>query len=181
MSRILVVYYSRSGHTKQIAEQLARALAADVEAIADPTDRSGLRGYLRSGFEATTQRVVPIAACTHDPNDYELVVIGTPIWGMSVSAPVRSYLHRYQDRLRKVAFFCTCGGSGGERAFAQMSRACGLSPAATLIVREAELPHAEPKIAQLVRQLGDAVTAGPSPRADGHSPRDSRSRTGAGR
>ncbi len=179
--RILVVYYSRSGHTKQLAEQLARALSADLEAIADPTDRSGVRGYLRSGFEAGFQRIVPIAECTHDPNDYELVVVGTPVWNMSVSSPVRSYLHRYQDRLRKVAFFCTCGGSGGQRAFAQMARVCGLAPAATLIVREAELATAEPKIAQLVRQVGESLTAGPSPRADGHSPRDSRSRSAAGR
>ncbi len=155
-ARILVVYYSRSGHTKQIAEQIALAAGADLEAIADPTDRSGIFGYLRSGYQAARQKTVEIGPSAHDAGAYDLVVIGTPIWNMSLSPPVRSYLARELGRLPSVAFFCTCGGSGGDRAFAQMTRECGKSPVSTLIVREAELPRCGPAIARFVRDLGDA-------------------------
>lgn len=152
-ARILVVYFSRSGHTQKIAEEIARSLGADLEAISDPTPRSGFAGYLRCGFEASFKRLVEIAAATHDPGEYDLVIVGTPIWDMSLSSPVRSYLHRYQDRLKAVAFFCTCGGSGGDRVFAQMARVSGHAPVATLIVREAELDAASASIARFANEL----------------------------
>ena len=152
-ARILVVYYSRSGHTKQVAEQIAKATGADLEAIVDPTKRSGILGYLRSGFEASRGRLVEIGKSMHDPSAYDVVVIGTPIWDMSVTSPVRSYLAREQARLPSVAFFCTCGGHGGERAFAQMTRVASKRPTATLIVREAELARSAEAIARFVREL----------------------------
>ncbi len=155
--RILVVYYSRSGHTKQIAQQIAQTLGADIEAIVDPTDRSGLLGYLRSGYQAYRERTVEIGPAVHDPSAYDLVVIGTPIWNMAVSPPVRSYVSRELGRLPAVAFFCTCGGRGGERAFAQMARVCGKGPAATLIVREAELARSAGAIARFSHDLAEAI------------------------
>jgi len=155
--RILVAYYSRSGHTKQIAERIAQVAGADLEAIIDPTDRSGLLGYLRSGYQAYRQRTVEIGPALHDPSAYDVVVIGTPIWNMSVSPPVRSYLARELGRLPAVAFFCTCGGRGGERAFAQMARECGKPPATTLIVREAELARCDAAIARFSRDVAEAL------------------------
>ncbi len=156
-ARILVIYYSRTGHTKRIAEEIAKAAGGDLEAITDPSDRSGILGYLRSAYQAFRQRSVEIGPAAHDPSSYDLVVIGTPIWNMSVSPPVRSYLQREKDRLPTVAFFCTCGGSGGERAFTQMTRECGKSPATTLIVREAELDRSAAAVARFLTDLDAAL------------------------
>ena len=162
--RILVVYFTRTGHTKQVAHSIAAALEADTEEIADPTTRSGVRGYLRSGFEAAFKRPVPIGPAVHDPAQYELVIVGTPIWNMSVSSPVRSYLDRHHGNLRGVAFFCTCGGQGGERAFAQMADVCGAKPAATLIVREADVERSAPAVERFAAELRQAlVSATPPP------------------
>lgn len=139
MPRILVVYYSRTGHTRTVARQLAERLGADSEEIDDPTNRSGMLGYQWSGFQAFFRRVAPIAPATHDPHTYDLVVVGTPIWDMSLSAPVRAYLRRHRAVLPKVAFFCTCGGAGSARAFAQMSKEGGQQPVATMVLTEREL------------------------------------------
>lgn len=152
-SRILVVYYSRSGHTQQLAQRIAEAVGADVDAIAEHTDRSGPLGYVRSLYEALRERTPDITSSAHDPAAYSLVIVGTPIWAASPSSPVRSYLQRSHDALRSVAFFCTCGGSGGERAFAQMSRVCGQQPTTTLIVRASELGRATPAIDRFVADV----------------------------
>lgn len=158
-SRILVVYYSRTGHTKQLAQRIADAVGADIEAIADRTNRAGVLGYLRSTYEAVRERQADIAPPSHDPAAYPLVIIGTPIWAMSASSPVRSYLRRHRGALRSVAFFCSCGGSGGERAFAQMARDLGgAQPVTTLIVREADLEAAR-GIAAIDRFVADVQTA----------------------
>ena len=139
MPRTLVVYFSRTGHTRTVARQIAERLGADLEEINDPTNRSGLLGYQWSGFQAFFKRIPDIAPAVHDPRQYDLVVIGTPIWDMSVSAPVRAYLRRYRAVLPKVAFVCTCGGAGSDRAFAQMTKECGQSPVATMVLTEREL------------------------------------------
>jgi hypothetical protein len=109
------------------------------EEIVDPTHRSGVFGYQRSGFQAFFRRLAPIAPPAHDPCAYDLVVVGTPIWDMSVSSPVRSYLRRYRFALPTVACFCTCGGVGSERAFRQMTEESGREPVARLVVTEHDL------------------------------------------
>jgi flavodoxin len=153
--RILVAYYSRTGTTEKVAHALATALGADIEAIVDHTRRRGIIGYLRSGYEATLGRLVLIAPATRDPWSYDLVVVGTPIWNQCLSSPVRSYLERHE--FHKVAFFCTCGGRGSERVFAQMAEAAGHPPVATLVLRD----HApiDPGIARLAADLRRRLSA----------------------
>lgn len=137
--KALVVYFSRSGHTETVARLVADALHADVEPIADHTSRRGILGYLRSGFEAATRRMPDIAPPSHDLAQYDLVVVGTPIWNASVSSPVRAFLSRNRKDLKRVAFFCTMGGRGAERAFREMERASGRRPADVLVLKERDL------------------------------------------
>lgn len=139
MPRDLVVYYSRTGTTRKVGQQIASALDADLEEILDPTRRSGPLGFIRSGFEARYRRLPPIAAAERDPMRYARVVIGTPIWAGSVASPVRAYLRRYHASIREVAFFATCGGSGSQSAFRQMAYEYGGEPLARLVLRQDEI------------------------------------------
>ncbi|HVV83387.1 MAG TPA: flavodoxin [Kofleriaceae bacterium] len=140
MSRILVVYYTRSGTARTVAGRLAGLLGADLEEIVDPTPRAGWRGFVRSAVEARRAQLAPIAPSQHDPADYDLVVIGTPIWFASVSSPVRAYLRRHRGAIRAAAFFCTYGGSGSGRVLEQMKAEAKLEPVARMALREDDLP-----------------------------------------
>lgn len=168
--RTLVVYYSRSGHTKNVAERIASALGADLEAVVDRTQRSGVLGYLRSGFEAFFDRPVEIAPTMFSPASYDLVIIGTPIWNMSVSSPIRAYLLRHRGALPNVAWFCTCGSSRAERVFGQMERLCGKRATATLRLREGEIDDAAPAIERFVVQIRTAIPPEPVVRAPAPQP-----------
>lgn len=121
-SRILVVHYSRTGTTRKVAESLAAQLRCDSEAIIEERGRSGMFGYLRSLFEARRQVPARIAAAEKSLSTYDLIVIGTPVWAWSLSSPVRAYLLANKSRLPAVAFFCTLGGAGNDRAFARCRR-----------------------------------------------------------
>ncbi len=169
-ARVLVVYYSRTGTTKRVAGAIAAAVGGDLEEISDRTKRTGLLGYLRSGYEAARRRQIPIGPAIHDPSTYDLVIVGTPIWDMSVSSPVRSYLHRHRAAFRKVAFFCTCGGRGGARAFAEMSKVCAAEPIATLVLREREVLQAAAPISRFAAEIHHALLGAPAPAAPGARP-----------
>jgi flavodoxin len=150
--RALVVYYSRTGHTRTIAEALAPALGADVEELRDPTERRGVLGYLRSGLEATLGVLAPIDAPEHDPSSYDLVVIGGPVWG-GVPSPIRTYLWLERARLPRTAFFVTYGGFGAESVLEQMGALAGKKPVATLAVREREMGEHARRVKELVEAL----------------------------
>jgi len=154
--RTLVVYYSRTGNTHRLAEEIASHFKADLDPIRDEgVDRSGWWGYLLSGWQALSGATPPIHRAAKDPADYDLVVIGSPVWNWSLAAPVRTYARRHARQFRQVAFFCTEGGSGERRVFEELERLCGKPPRASIAVRERDLalPQHAARVGRYIAQL----------------------------
>jgi flavodoxin len=146
--KTLVVFYSRTGNTRRLARAIAGALNAEIEEIADQANRRGLFGYLRSGNEGWFGRRAEIRPVRHDPRAFDVVIVGTPIWRVSVSSPVRTYVQDHATEMRNVAFFCTFGSFGSRYVFGEMEELCGKPPLATLACREREI--ASPDLASAV-------------------------------
>lgn len=156
MSRILVVFYSRTGHTKKLAGEIAAALDADVEEIVE-TAASRVNGwtYLRSAWHALSGKATPIRPLYAQPANYDLVIIGSPVWAGNMAAPVRTFLEEYKADLPDIAFFCTMGGSGGEKVIDKMAALAARRPVARLVVTEGELAsgHFREKVAVFAGRL----------------------------
>lgn len=109
MADILCVYYSRTGKTRATMEAVAKELEADLVEITDGVDRKGLGGFLRSGFDAvrkSTRYLEPFT--TPKPvKDYDLVIVGTPVWAGRCSSIVREFLKKYGKDCREVAYVIT--------------------------------------------------------------------------
>jgi flavodoxin len=136
MKRILVVCYSRTGHTRRVAEAIAQHCDADVDWIKDRDARQGPIGYLRSLWQAVFHRKPWIRPARRNVADYSLVIVGTPVWAWNIASPVRSYLHRYGDRCRRVAFFCTYGGAGADKVLDNLQALSGKRAVATLALSQ---------------------------------------------
>jgi len=137
--KTLVVYYSRSGITRQVAEALARELGADLEEIAEPAKRAGVWGFLKSGREAFMKITPEINPGQRQPSDYDLVIVGTPVWANTMASPVRAWLTAHGSSLGKAAFFCTTASSGGEKAPRDMAALAGKNPLATAYFLEKQV------------------------------------------
>ncbi len=137
--KILVVFYSRSGTTRRIAQALAETLRCDVDEITESKSRTGALGYVRSLMEALWRRPSAIAPNRRDVSSYDLVIVGTPVWGSCLSSPVRAYLMATAAQLPDVAFFCSLGGSGSESTFAQMAAIVGKKPRAVCAITQREV------------------------------------------
>lgn len=153
--KTLVAIYSRSGTTLSVGKRIADALGADLEVIEDRVNRRGILGFLRSGYEALAKRGPPIAEPKHDPGDYDLVVVGTPIWAGRMSSPARAYLHRFRGKLPRAAFFATSAGGGHEKALSEMGELAGVEPLATLEItrRQIDVGSADGPIADFVAEI----------------------------
>ena len=90
-------------------QEIAQELKCEILKLDDGIDRSGLRGWMRSGLQAMARRlpaVKPLETSLPLPI-YDLVIIGTPVWAGRCSSPVRSFLVEYGSELRQVAYVIT--------------------------------------------------------------------------
>lgn len=157
--KILIVYYSRSGKTREIAEQLHSKLKGEIEEINDNKNRKGIIGFIASGNEAYLRRMPTIDMVKKDPEQYDVVIIGTPIWAGNISPPARSFIKEYKEKMKKVAFFCTSMGSDPEPVFMAMEKITAQKPMATMNITGRDIKkqyHIEKidKFIQKIKQSG---------------------------
>lgn len=160
MNNALVVFYSRTGYTQRVAERIAAALGADIEAIAEPRRRTGFLGILHCVTDVLRSRCPPIERLQHDPSRYPTVIVGSPVWAGRMASPVRSFLVAHAGKLQQVAFFVTSGGPNGQKVLGELASLAGHPAAATLALTDREIDAGdEAKPAQFVRALGGAADA----------------------
>lgn len=137
----LIVYYSRTGTTETVARALGQMVGFDVEKIEDNRDRSGPIGYLKSGWEAFREKRPEIEDMDEDVEEYDIIVIGTPVWAQGPSSPVRTFLYHHREVLKdkKLVFLCTLGGSGAEKTFKEMKNICKKDPMTVLPLKKKEV------------------------------------------
>jgi len=128
--KMLVAYYSRTCTTKKVGDEIAAKLKADKEEVIDRKNRKGAIGYMIGGKDAMSKKLTKINNLKKNPKNYELLIVGTPVWGFTVTPAIRTFLTQIKDYNKKAAFFCTMGGSGDERTFNEMQK---LLPKAKLI------------------------------------------------
>jgi flavodoxin len=138
--KILVVYYSNTGYTKKLAREIAKNLNCDIEEIKTTSLYSGFFGYQRALFHALFKREPKIKNLKHALADYNLVIVGGPVWAGSISGPVRSFLTNNKEHIKNIAVFLTQGGHFGKtQSFKQMELASGQKALAHLALTDREL------------------------------------------
>ncbi len=142
MKKALIVYYSRTGVTKRLAESLHHAMDSDIEELVDTKDRSGTIWYLLAGKEATLKKLTTIKTPKFDPADYDILLIWTPVRAFTMASAVRTYITDHHKNFpKKIAFFCTQSWSGHERTFRHMAELSQKKPAATADFLTKDIVH----------------------------------------
>ena len=151
----LIVYFSRTGRTRRVAEAIQSHTGFDIEEIKEAKGRGGPIGWLKSGMESTRKMLPQIEAPQYDQTSYDLVVIGTPIWASNMSSPVRAYVTKHGPDIKATALFCTGDGNDPEMVFTPITELLGKEPVATLglIGEEREGETATRKIEAFVAKL----------------------------
>ncbi|UTB32921.1 MAG: flavodoxin [Methanobacterium sp. ERen5] len=139
--KTLIVYYSRTGVTKGIAEEISNSIDCDIEEIIDKENRSGIIGYIKSGYETVRNKVPEIEPPKYDLANYELLIIGTPVWAGKMAVPVKTYLEQNRDKIPNLACFCTCGGSGIDGTLNGIAESAQVTPLASFGLKAPEIKN----------------------------------------
>lgn len=112
MQKILVAYFSASGVTKKVAERLADAAGADLYEIVPENpytqaDVNWKNPFARCNKEWFKKLDVPAVGTVENFADYDLVLIGFPIWYGCAPIVVNSFAEKHDFTGKKVALFAT--------------------------------------------------------------------------
>ncbi|WP_162651720.1 hypothetical protein [Lentilitoribacter sp. Alg239-R112] len=107
--KTLMLYYSRTGTTAKVARTLGLALDAQIAEIKCSHYRSNWLGYLIAGYDSVKGNLPPIEVPDLSWKNYDLVILGAPIWTSYAALPLRSFLSQKPDLPKRVALFLTHG------------------------------------------------------------------------
>ena len=115
---VLVAYFSATGTTKRVAENLAKATGGDLYEIKPvktytSADLNWHDGNSRSSVEMNDPKSRPeIVTGDLSIQDYDTIFLGFPIWWGTAPKIVHTFLEKYDFSGKKIIIFATSGGSG---------------------------------------------------------------------
>lgn len=112
--KALVIYYSMSGNTREIARKIQAKTNADIFEIktAEPLEPgAGLYMDIRSQLKTGE---FPKLESLPDVENYDVVFVGGPVWWYTAATPVLSLLENMDFKGKKVAPFSTQGSNYGK-------------------------------------------------------------------
>jgi flavodoxin len=114
--KTLVVYYSFEGNCALVAEELKSSLGAaglEIKTL-DEKKREGFAKFFWGGMQVFMKKKPALKPFSFNPDDWDLIVLGSPVWAGAPAPPMVSFLEGAKIRDKKTAFFCChAGGKGG--------------------------------------------------------------------
>jgi flavodoxin len=107
-----IVYYSRTGNTRTVAQILAEKIQKqnvpvdliEIEAMKRP-------GFFTAGRAAMKEQELPVKNTDVDLGKYETLIVGSPVWGGCCSPYIKTFFSSAKNiKGKKTAMFITGGG-----------------------------------------------------------------------
>ena len=119
MTDKLVAYFSASGNTKKISENLANLINADIFEIEPkvkytPEDLDWTNKESRSTKEMHDKTFRPPIKTTINTNEYKSIFIGFPVWWYTAPTIINTFIESINTENKTFILFCTSGGTGIE-------------------------------------------------------------------
>ena len=153
---ILVAYFSHSGNTREIANQIHKSVGSDIFEIQTvkpyPHDFDEVAKQAKQ--ELDSGYIPELKTKIENIESYDLVFIGYPNWCCTIPAPVKTFLSQYDLSGKIIVPFCTNEGSGLGRSVSDISKLC---PKSTLLdgvaIRGSVARNAQSKVSEWMRKI----------------------------
>lgn len=124
--KILVVYYSWSGNTRQMANYIKEATGADVFELVP--QKAYTKDYnqccddakreIKAGYKPA------LKAMPQDVSKYDVIFVGSPCWWSTIAPPVYTFLTSFDLSGKTIVPFMTHGGSGFGKTISDLKKYC---------------------------------------------------------
>lgn len=161
--RYLVLYSSRTSNTERVAQLIQATLDCDILEVEPETpyddDYNAMLERVRKELADVRQgNYPPVKTSIENFDDYEMVLVGFPIWYGSMATPMQTFLHNHTSKLagKRIALFATSGSSG---ISSSISEAHALCPDAVfveqaLLLTSSSLSQMESRVPAWLNEIG---------------------------
>lgn len=117
--KALTIFYSLDGNTKLIANTINDELKGDIVEIKPKKEvpNKGLMKFLWGGKQVMFGEKPEIEDIKFDFEQYDLIVLGTPIWAGNFAPVFNTFFNKYNIMNKNIALFCCHGGGKEGKAF----------------------------------------------------------------
>lgn len=102
---ILIAYYSYTGNTEAMAEEIQNQVGGDLFRIERASEYDDL--YTEAEDEINNNERPELASSVDNMDQYDVIFIGYPIWWDTTPAMINSFLESYDLTNKVVIPFCT--------------------------------------------------------------------------
>lgn len=126
VGKTLIVYFSWSGNTHAVANTIRELTGYDIVEIEVEEPYSSIYNEVTVRARQELDNDIRPALVTRVENidEYDTLIVGTPIWSSRLAPPVKSFLAMYDLAGKKIAPFCTHGGSGTAQSVNNIRSVC---------------------------------------------------------
>ena len=108
--KILTIYYSNGGNTKNIGENLFKIVGGDLKEI-EPVEKYPTNIFKMSNLIRKQMKDDYVPQIKNiDISNYEIIFVGSPIWNYSMSLPLKAFLKNNNFENKIIIPFFTCSG-----------------------------------------------------------------------
>ena len=120
-----VIYYSKAGTTKKIAEKIAAAFNADLHFV-EPEKAYGsyISAVIRVAGEKIRKKDPALKSKVADFSSYDTVFIGFPVWYSTMPNHLQEYVSKADLAGKRVIPFATAGANGKESSLETVKKLC---------------------------------------------------------
>ena len=124
-SKKIVVYFSYTGHTKMIAEKISKELNCDILEIqpVKPYSSDYQKVVDEEQNNSSTNKTPEIQKIDLKLDDYDEIIIGTPVWWYTIAPVIRTFLKENNLSGKIIKPFATNAGWLGQ-TFKEIERLC---------------------------------------------------------
>ena len=109
-SKPIIVYYSRSGKTRMVANVLVDQLSCEIAEIKSTVKRTGF-GIITCVLDQLPNRDAQIEPLKKDVRGYNPIIVASPIWLGKLSSPARAFIKQVGIKGKEVYIFLTYNGN----------------------------------------------------------------------
>jgi len=124
--KILITYYSRTGNTREIANQIHRivgGIIVEIQTVVPyPDDYDAVTKQAKQ--ELKTNYKPALKTKVENIGSYDVIFVGSPNWWGTIAAPVKSFLSEYDLSGKTIVPFITHAGSGLGRSVSDIEVLC---------------------------------------------------------
>lgn len=155
--KVLIAYYSHSGNTRAVANQIKTATGGDIFEIQPAQDYPSeyqtlvdqAKKEIDSGYKPTIKSQVK------DITSYDIIFIGSPCWWSTIAPPAATFLSDYDLSGKTIVPFMTHEGSRMGHSVSDIKKLC---PKSTVLeglpIRGGSVKNSQKEVSIWIQKIG---------------------------